>query len=165
MLVDLSRMRSALGAVLLGGSGGAAFSGAMVYRAGNLNVNDGVSLVVPWNTEEYDFGDWFDSSGDTFFTVPVGVTRVRLYGGTGWPVAAGDYRHVRFQKNGSDFRGSGEQYTAPTAVGFVDKASLASAPIVCVPGDVFRMRVEQKSGASLLLQASSATYFGIEAVR
>ena len=156
-------MRSALGAALLPGS--AAFSGALVRRAGGLSTTDGTPTPVTWNSTEYDVGGWFGASGESQLTVPAGVTRVRLAGGVDYEAGAGDIRALKFQLNGSDVLGGPHQYRPPTAVGFSDRLSIASPVIECVPGDLFRLVAIQQSGGALNVLAQPGTFFAIEAVR
>ena len=160
-LVDLDRLETFLGAFLLGRN---LFSGALVSKVGNQLIPTGVFTTLTWDAEQYDVGDWFASSGDTFFTVPSGVTRVQLAAGVAWNFGTGTFRIVEFQKNGTVFPGAASDSSRTNINNLLDDHQIASPVIDVVPGDVFTIRVAQNTVGGLGVLASGKTFFGIRAI-
>jgi len=138
-----------------------AFSGALVSRATPQSISTGATTSVEWEDEEYDIGGWFASSGDAVFTVPAGVSRVRLSAGISWSSAAGVVRVAFFEKNGVSAPGLARDLKPA----FATTHFLVSAVLEVVPGDTLRARVFHDAGVSIDITAVDTTYFGVEAVR
>ena len=75
--VTLYRVNAGGGAS--GGGGGGEFKYASVAYSGNTNSSGAFAAVPDWTSEVADVGDWFDTSAADRFTVPAGVSQVRLH--------------------------------------------------------------------------------------
>ena len=159
-LIDLSGLYAILGGRLPG-----SFSGALVLKSVDQSTVDDTPTTLIWQTEDYDFGGWFDSSGDDFFTVPSGVHRVKLHAGVLFEASALLLRLVWMTKNSAAFNGAPSHSADPTNSSFQDSISLASPTIEVVPGDTFELNIHAESTTPPLdVLADESTYFAIEAV-
>ena len=143
------------------------FKGALVTKSAAQTFTTGAIAPSVWQTEAYDIGDWFASSGDEFFTVPVGVNRVRVATQAEWALNATGRRDVSIQIDiGSgfvDFDGSVDD--TRNAVSSVTTQHGAVTAVVDVnAGDKFRTRGRQSSGGNLDM-GPDGTWFSIEAVQ
>jgi hypothetical protein len=154
------------GSVIYVSDGGLAWSRALVFKTSAQSIADSAFLTtLVWQSETYDDGGWFASSGDSIFTVPTGVTRARVYCSVEWSAAAGSYRHLGIDKNSGFPQGSPQQNFPPTPVATTDINSVISATLDCVATDTFSALVAQVgTGGNLNVSTSVSTYFGIEAV-
>lgn len=160
-LVDLARVHELFGSGL---RGDAPFSGALVSKNIDQSIPNLASRTLLWQIETYDIGGWFASSGDTFFTIPPGITRVELTAGVKWgSPAGGAFRSVDFRKNGSVFPGATKVLTTLGAAA-VDAHGIVSPAVEVVAGDELSVEVFQVSGAALDVEADAATFFGIRAI-
>lgn len=179
-------------------SGAAAFSGAVVTRAtfhqsghsiAPFQFGPGVGadtgeLAIPFTSETIDtgvadFGTEFHSTSIniTRFTIPAGVSRIRLSGGARWDTfhqnASGMW-HSRFIKNGSHSAsidpGMGDYQAALTGDffgGFAPSGGIAfhnvSAILNVSPGDYFEMTtMTQGSDFGDLRLEAGTMWFAIE---
>lgn len=152
------------GSAIYVSDGGPACSRALVSKSANQSINDVTNTLLIWQTEVYDDAEWFASSGDEFFTVPTGVTKVRLYTNVQWDVAAGTLRLVSFTQEGAGFVGAATNIDQPTGVTLADARAVVSPAVDCSAGDKFRVNVLQNTGGALNVVTSNNTFFGIEAV-
>lgn len=157
-LIDLAQLKAVFGGVI-----GTPFMGALVIRTTNFSVADITEIPVPWQSETYDYGDWFDVGvKDTVFTVPAGVLRVRVTGGISWTSGGPAVRLARMQKNGLVFDGAPRVVHDAQSVS-IDGFSLESAVVEVVEGDEFRIRVSQVSGGTLFVD-NNHSFFAIEKI-
>jgi len=155
-LIDLMRISNLFGAELP-----PAFLGAFVSKSGAQSIVTATPTVLIWQTEAYDVGDWFASSGDSVFTVPAGVGRVRLSASVNWDGTVGTFRTITFLKNGSSALGLPASALPPVSV----FQSLVSPIIEVVPGDTLSSSVSHDTGVNLDVLAGDTTFFSVEAVR
>lgn len=137
------------------------FRGALVSKNVGQSIPQAASEILIWQIERYDFGNWFASSGDSIFTVPPGVLRVRLSAGAAWVSGAGTTKDLRFLKNGSSAPGM----TRARWIGVSLDTFLISPIIEVVPGNTFALEVEHNVAGAISVLADDSTYFGVEAVR
>lgn len=143
------------------------FSGALFTNSINHSIPHNVHTPVSWDTEAYDYGGWHSGANPTRFTVPtgLGITHVQMVGNSLMPFnAAGNYRVIRFLKNGSAATpGLGHNQTAPIAIG---RLNLASAKIPVVDGDFLEVTYFQDSGTSQdFISAPGSDFFSIQGFR
>ena len=152
------------GSAIYVSDGGPAWSRAFVSSSSDQEIPNATPTLLVWQTEHYDDGDWFASSGDEFFTVPTGVTRVRLSGGVNWEAGGGTFRVASFTQEGAGFVGDSLNTHQPTAAASGDSDSSVSPVVDCSADDEFRVTVLHNEGAALDVKFGNHTYFGIEAV-
>lgn len=127
--------------------------GALVRLSSNASSSG--SLIIPWDTEVYDVGNWHSTSSDTSrLTVPSGVTLVRVSGNAD----SGDRGGPDLLRGGSAFRGMGCKSTDTSGQ---NQTNAASALIEVTAGNYFEF---EKSGLTGSVDATVATWFAIEAV-
>ena len=154
------------GSVIYVSDGGLAWSRAFVRLTLNQAILDSTFTAVLWNVEVYDDGGWFANSGDSIFTVPTGVTRVRLTGNVRWDAAGGTVRSLVIRQTGSATAAFGFNSVLPTAA-LNDAHGSAIPAIDCDASDTFDLAVFQESGGGSLNVVGpgvEGTYFAIEAV-
>lgn len=143
----------------------AVFRGALVSKSAAQEVANNTFADLTWETVHYDDGGWFGSSGDTFFTVPVGVTKIRLSSGLVFEADADGERRVQFAINDAAVQGasiqSRWQSSSATDTHIV---TTVSAVIQVSAGDKLEVGVKHVAGAALDVQAGTATWFNVEAV-
>lgn len=146
----------------IGGSG--SFSGAMVIKNADQAIGNNSTTVVIWQTETYDVGGWFASSGDSRMTVPSGVSYVRVYAQLNMANSATGRREVSILTNGGAssprplWRELNPDASVTTTMSFV------SPPIPVVAGDYFEVTMFQNSGGDLDCKTGIYSYFAIEAI-
>lgn len=173
---QLSPFALARGEATAGGGGSTAgvalpFKGAMLKLTADETLTSGSILIIPWDAEVYDHGDWADIGGNpTRLTVPIGVTKVRLTGSAGLSTSiTADRYFVRIKKNG----GGAPDFILPghdiSNISGAAKFSYSSPVLDVVAGDYFEMEVFQDSGGNKDVDAVNTangieSYFAIEAV-
>ena len=127
------------------GPGAADFSGSRVRRSSAQTLSNDTITVVTWETEEYDVGGWYADGGDeTIFTVPAGVTRVRVSASSVFVANSTGTRTFFMEKDeGSGFFGfHGRGYEVKTAVSDateITTVQIESGILDVSPGDTFRL--------------------------
>ncbi len=153
-----------------GGGNTNQFKGAFVEKTTPQTISTGTSFTaVTWDDEIYDVGGWYPGSGDVF-TVPAGVTRVKLHAAISWDIliaaATGGLKMI-FSKNGSGgFDGNtGLSLNNPISTDNSTAMFLESPVLEVVPGDTFGVLCAQITGGDQDLIAGNLTHFGIVAVQ
>ncbi len=146
-----------------------AFNGALAYRTSAQSISNSSATTVTWNGTEYDTGvatygaAFWNSAGR--FTIPSGVTKIRIGASASWASSSAGLRSVNIKKNGSAFTGQPHvRGSATTAI----MLQQGWSPVINVTaGDYFEVVVFQTSGGSLNLEGSSTepTWFAIEVVK
>lgn len=123
-----------------GGEGGVLpFAGARVGRAATTTLaTTGAWTAIQWNVENRDTSNLWDVGAPSRFTIPAGVTKIRLMAGFQIDSSDGAGNHqFSFRKNGTDFFNGrviwnfgGGGYTNPGCFGVSDVIDV-------VPGDYF----------------------------
>ena len=154
------------------GAGAVEFSGAMLSKTSNQSIANTGSTVVTWQTENYDVGGWYPGSGDVF-TVPSGVTRIRLSAGILWDDNVDELSEqasAQFQiDTGGGFGslpGSGfSQVAMPHAAGETNTTgmNLHSGVIEVSAGDDIRIVVTQTTASAKDVRSANATFFSVVA--
>ena len=152
------------GSVIYVSDGGPAWSRALVGKQFVQAILNNTSTDMILQIVDYDDGGWFGTTGDTFLTVPTGVTRVRMHSNVNWDAEAGTIRVMSFTQEGSGFLGSSSDLSPPTVVTTQDIKGISSPTVDCTAGDKFRVNVLQTSGSTVNILVGNNTYFGIEAV-
>lgn len=135
------------------------FKGAMA-RLNADKVSSTLPYFVPWDATDYDTDGFWSAAAPTRFTVPAGVSKVRLSGSLAATGLAGNLS-LQIYKNGASFRG-GAGTGGPTGYTNVIP-SLASPALAVAPGDYFELRFNRSTAGSLTYLASTS-YFAVEAV-
>jgi hypothetical protein len=141
-----------------------AFLGALVRKSVNQTAADYQSETnVPWDQEVYDVGGWHSGS-NSFFTVPAGVSYVRLNGTIVSPnVNATTITYVRFGKGGTPWSAfAGEAGFKTEQGGTTAKMSIQSPIIPVTAGETFDLIYDSNDASCDITAASS--YFAIEKV-
>lgn len=160
--------------VVSASGGGGSFSGALVSRTatinGSISFNAAAPTTFPWDTENYDVGGWFNIASPTIFTVPSGVSRVRLVANLSFNIVNPGASYIRFAKNGTPLgAGGGSVETVGNADVPFTKYNVSTAVIEVIPGDTFALQVFAISGGVATLQvgavpAGFSTWMSIEKV-
>lgn len=137
------------------------FLAVLVSKSAPQAISTSTPTLLTWEVADYDSGGWFASSGDTFLTVPPGVSRVRLSAGTKWAGTAGTFKEMLFLKNGASAPGT----SAINLAAVTNELPLVSPVIEVVPGDKFTVSVRHDQGIAINISAVDTTYFSVEAVR
>jgi hypothetical protein len=133
------------------------FSGALVSNSTTQTLSDSL-VVMTWDTESYDVGDWHAGGAPTRLTVPSGVSKVRLTAFGNFPVTGTNAGEVDIIKNGTTFRGMARANCYSTGN---EGISVATAVVDVTPGDYFEYRARGTINAELL---QTDSFFAIEAV-
>lgn len=164
---DNAQMLAAYGSINLGQNGGfysaasierldAATKYAIVKRSSTLSSF--TSGTISWETEYADTGSFWTSGSPTRFTVPSGVTRVRLTANVECSTAS-TYAQVEMRKNGARVDGCTTKITGRGAPRLMN---VVSAPVEVSEGDYFELYV--LSGSATTINASNFFWFSIEEV-
>lgn len=141
-----------------------AFAGAMVKKAADQTAaNYSAGAAVAWDTEIYDTLGFHDNSSNTSrFTVPAGVTKVRLAGNVNASsVTANNGLQVYLYKNGtSTFDGNASNVTQQNST--TPWASFVTGVLDVSAGDYFELGLACADASITIEQEGS--WFSIEAV-
>lgn len=154
-----------------GGGGGnvvsnytAPFKGALLARSTNYTHAGGSTFAaIPFDQETYDTGGFHDAiTNNTRITIPTGVTKVRMLGGsTITPTVSGSYQALHIRKNG------GGAYVGPVRVLDYESSSQEKGleiitPVIAVSaGDYFELVWYSNDGGPL---QADRTFFAVEVV-
>ncbi len=142
--------------------------GALVYDVSDQTITNNTWTAVNFDTEVYDTDTIHDTStNNTRFTIPTGITRVRLSANIRFTANDTEQRGARFQLNGSDFIGQAEQLVHHPDSTNASMQNISSGVIDCVATNYFELEVYQNSSGNLDLLGDSgiATWFSIEIIQ
>jgi hypothetical protein len=141
---------------MTGAGGGGGFKGCLANRSSNVFISDITNTRLEFNAESYDTDSFHDNSTNpSRFTIPSGVTRIRIHCAIEWDANINGYRIVRFKKNGSDFTGSVGAMDHPAGVSQPLTQNCSSGIIDCTTSDYFEVEVWQNRGGVLQVMANS----------
>jgi uncharacterized protein YjlB len=144
---------------------GLPFSGAMVNLTADETISNDTNTQIPWDAAVYDEGGWWSAASPTRFTVPSGVTKIRLAANVVWTTVFASSTAFRllyqFKKNGSTFEGDASNRRMQFEVG---DGGLVSAVVEVSAGDYFELDINQNRGSSADIDAQNLTWFAVEAV-
>ena len=139
------------------------FRGALARRTSVLSLTNAVFINITWDSALYDTDSIWSAGAPTRLTVPTGVTKIKLGGGTDLPSATYSTLSQLITKNGDtgpDYPGFGSFRTQAGST--LPRNSCSTGVIPVVAGDYFEFRVGQFSGASRDLGVNS--WFSMEIV-
>lgn len=131
---------------------------AVGRRSSNISITTSTVMNLAMDTETADVGGWF-TAGNAFFTVPSGVSRVRMGFCTRKTSTVGSFRSW-MGKNGSSTITDGLPGSAQNGAG-IDYNHAISSILEVTAGDTFEFYLYTDAGAQNLLTDS---FFWIEEV-
>jgi len=140
------------------------FRGARAkFDADKTGLNLSVGVILSWDSVDGDTDGFWDAGAPTLFTVPAGITKVRLHASVRMTTgSAGGAQALYIHKNGSAlFPGSGS-ISYPSAFSTLDTAT-TTAVVDVEEGDEFRVFYFVSSQTNETLAANN-TFFSIEVV-
>lgn len=147
----------------IGGGGGGAlpFRGALISPSTDQNYASGSAVTIRFATEVYDIGGFYDPTAPNQFTVPEGVSKIRLSAQLGFTALPSGNNQFSFTKNGTrNFIGSG--WAVAPSSGYGNPATTFVSPIIeVVPGDVLGIIGYSTQSYSM---ESETTWFAVEVV-
>lgn len=121
--------------------------------------------VLPWTTVARDpdsVGGW-SAGAPTRWTVPAGVTEVRIRASVVFAAGAGVRRAVQVRKGGVEFAGEGtSRFPNQSSAAIFAQCVTARLPVTA--GDYFETFVEQESGVALDVLSHNSTWMEIEVI-
>lgn len=123
-------------------------------RGASLSKAAAQSIPNSTSTQITGFGTIFDNDGfivgDTL-TIPAnsGIIWARVCASTSFADNSTGFREVWVQKNGATFYAGWAREVVRATIGTTHVSTVASGPVVVVPGDVFKLFVRQDSGVAL----------------
>lgn len=160
-------MRDSLGAETVLGSGGsgAGFRGVLVSLGANQTIPNGLNTPISWALQSYDTDSaWALSPNPTRFTVPAGVSKIRLTASFLWYSNSAGQRIIQLNKNGAlitEYSTYGQD--SPNSGGHYAQPAIGPA-ISVIGGDYFEFVVYQTSGVNLDVIAHSGTWAAMEII-
>lgn len=129
----------------------------LVFRSVDQTIANNTATIVSWDAEAYDDADVFASGSPTIFTVPAGMTRLRVAVFVRWAANTTGRRRARIERDTgagftSTFPGSSHAEFPPGSSGGSSWFQ-STGWIDVTAGDVFRLEVFQTSGGGLNLVA------------
>ena len=146
------------------------FSGALIRANATQNIGTSAwTTITVLDTEEYNEGGWVAASGDSFFTVPAGITRVRLVAQLDLEeTGSAQTQSARIVRD----TGSGiEEFAGAAGATTYDDGSTSSppnrlvavtAPVSVSQGHKFYVQIFSRNGQDIENNVNS--WFSIEAV-
>lgn len=133
------------------------FRGAHVSKAADqtaANYSAGVSMA--WNQENYDVGGWHDNvTNNSRLTVPVGVTRVRVFGNVNLAlVTANVFVLSRLWKGGVIITGSAYHRMAANTTS--PSLSFNTSPLDVAAGEYFELNLFVQTDTSVTVLTASS---------
>jgi len=174
-LAELAALTGTNKAVRFNGSGNLAavgHRGAMAYRTADQTLTTSTFTAIAFgasSAEDYDTDGIHDpATNNSRFTVPAGITKVRLTGKISFAANSTGQRFVDIQKNGSSAYAGYASAEAGNAGATDATQMIVTTPVlVVVGGDYFELRGWQNSGGDLAAKgeaAGSSTWFAMEIV-
>lgn len=141
------------------------FRGALA-RLTSDNTGISWAILVPWQTTDYDTDGFWSVGNPSRFTIPAGVTKVRLIGSVALETGSGTGSiYCSITMNGS-MAVCG--VTAPrnnASGGYSNNDSFTVSPVLeVVPGDYFELRVNCNISDIDEILTDAQTFFAIEVV-
>lgn len=142
------------------------FRGALVYNSAVQALTTGVETYVVFDLEEYDTSGFHDNvTNNTRFTIPAGVSKVKLMCNVAFIQNATGVRMVKIFKNNAAIPNLTPIDLRNAVTTAYDTANSVNTPVLSVSeGDYFEVKVLQTSGGNLDLSAGNNTFFAIEVV-
>lgn len=141
--------------------------GALVNRSSDLTGLTFPVLPVNWNNEVYDTDALWDVGSPGRFTIPSGVSAVRLMAGIEFPASstAGSC-FISLNRNGAGTDPQAVHHYRSGTVGYTNNIGLVETPILQVtPGDYFEVRANITGmGSPTTISNTTRTFFAIEIV-
>lgn len=141
----------------------ASFKGARVRLTSNLSCGPSAYVLVPWGVADVDTSGFWSVGSPTRFTIPSGVSRVRLTLNTKWDGLVSGVANTHTFKNGAKYPGMGQimlpHFTVDTHV--LTYTNAVSAAVDVVAGDYFELRVHQTDTVARELMTDDQTWFEI----
>lgn len=141
------------------------FKGALALSNATQAITTATNTTVIFQgSESYDTDAIHDpSTNNTRFTVPSGVTRVRMTCNVFWASNGTGLRQVKTWKNGVDFDGQGNNLMhAGGSTSHLQ--NVVSAVVTVSGGDYFECVVQQSSGGNLNITNATGTWGALEIV-
>jgi len=139
------------------------FKGALLRKVVAQSIPNGVFTFVNWESVGvvYDTSIFFNPINPTRFTIPSGVSKVKLKANTKWNTNAVGRRFVDIRKNGAATFGAAYSENMPAGQ---SGNHISTAVLQVIEGDYFELRVLQDSGGALDLVASGDVWFSLEVI-
>lgn len=127
------------------GSARAAWRGARVTLASNINLLPYDQIYLPWGSEEIDTDDVFDAGAPTRLTVPAGVAKVAILASTRWQASTGSKARIELLYNGQ----LSKLPMTVLPIDIYDMTLQAGTGVIAVaPGDYFEVRASHSSSTA-----------------
>lgn len=122
------------------------FRGCQALVTGEQTIPNAQWTAINYPTEAYDTDDIHsNTTNNTRFTVPAGVTKVRVDGWVMYNTNTVGRRVFVILKNGTSYIGMQDYVVIPDATGGV----VSTGVIPCVAGDYYEIKFYQNSGGNL----------------
>ena len=120
---------------------------ALVSLSANETLTTGALTPIPWDTIDRDTAGLFSAGSPTVFTIPAGVSQVKVRASISWANNTTGERFLEIRKNG----GTGATGLAASRIlaSSTSNMSVASATMDVNPTDTFENRCIQTSGGDL----------------
>lgn len=136
--------------------------GAMISLSSDIIISNAITQVISWATENYDdAGFWEGITNPSRFTIPTGITGVRLGMNTRWEINATGIRTIGVYKNAAEFIGFPKSTSSGASSVYCNAVSMV---IPVSASNYFEATAYQDSGGDLDIVADNETWFSIEAV-
>lgn len=141
-----------------------AVPGALVtFSEDQTNQDFTTPTPISWDSQTRDVGAWWNPASPTIFTVPAGVSKVRVgFGLRIESITAGDAVSAYIEKNSSSAFVGNAKFQLDCGI-TVYGLTIFTAAIPVNPGDTFRAVLDAETDPSISLIAS-ASWFTIEKV-
>ncbi len=118
--------------------------------------------AVTWNAAPLDTDGFFNLGSNTRFTIPPGITKVRLSANSEWVSPTVTTKSAYFMKNGSEFGGT--EMLSGALQSSADKIDgpVLTAPIPVEEGDYFELFVYHNLGSDADFKGNSRTWMSLE---
>ncbi len=141
----------------------------LVYRTSAQSISNAAWTTVVFQAVEFDDASLFD--GTSKFTIPAGVSRVRVAAQINWSGIVAGNASVTIAKNGVSLASDSYVGQPENGIGIGGNSTNASSgPIDVTPGDYFEAHVIQSTGGSINIAPTNAkngklTWFSIELLK
>ncbi|WP_413613048.1 beta strand repeat-containing protein [Bdellovibrio sp. HCB-110] len=145
-----------------------AYPGAAKRALIALNAGTSATAVTPisWNVAIYDTGSFWNADSPTRFTIPAGVTLVRLCGNAyGYFTTGSGMIGAGIHKNGAFAPGLPHQLNEGHTNSTPYITSFCSSPVVVTTGDYLEMTFGPNGAGTVTIPNDTRTWFSIEEVR
>lgn len=138
--------------------------GALVKRTSDLTIANSTATKIPWQAEIYDTDAMWAVGTPTKIIIPVGITKVMIFGQIRITAATIPNLRLRLLKNNAIGDGlTYLNYGVQDIIFSADEGGIpfASPPVAVVAADELELEMYQDSGATLDLQAGEHSFFGV----